>query len=284
MICVSLFLLGFIGLASAQELLRIPTSAPNNGLAFVEGLYTSPVGSGSAQRKPGVILVHSGWGWEVPVTAQYAKALNQAGLATLELRLFRNAAERVASNIGYLQNLYDALHFMGNRADVDPEKISVAGFSFGGIIALTSATSWAKERFGGETGRKFAAHAPFYPLCYRYAEFAKAGRATADLPADLLVRWTGAPVRIFAGEKDDYEDRDPKICDTFVASIPEPQRNAFSVMVYPEATHGWDQHTATFYERLACKGRGCTNRNVANPTVTAKGIADLVTFLSSPSK
>lgn len=282
--CLFVVLLGGFGLASAQELLRIPTSAPNNGQAYVEGLFTPPVGLPAKQAAPAVVLLHAGWGWEVPVTQQYAQALAQAGFAVLELRLFRNEAERAPTRIGYLQNLYDALRYLGSRADVVPEKVSVAGFSFGGILALTSATAWAYERFAGGKGFKFAAHAPFYPLCYGYAAFAKAGRATADLPADLLVRWTGSPVRIYAGGNDDYDDQDPKACDTFVSLIPEPQRQAFSVTLYPEATHGWDQPSASFYEKLACKGRGCVNRNVANPAVTARSIADLVAFVSTANR
>ena len=266
--------------ANAQDILRIPTSAPVNGQPFVEGIFTHPVGAKTDKPHPAVVLIHAGGGWEVPVTNQYAKALNQAGFATLELRLFRNETERAPTRMGYLQNLYDALRFLGPQQNVNPERVSVAGFSFGGILALTSATSWAYERFGRGTGTRFAAHAPFYPICYGYAAFAKAGKATADLPSDFLVRWTGAPVRIFAGGKDDYDDRDPKVCDEFVSLVPEPQRSAISVTVYPDATHGWDQPSATFFEKLACKGRGCTNRNIANGAQTQRSISDLVEFVS----
>ena len=267
--------------AYAQELLRIPTTAPNNGRNFVEGMLTYPSAPKSDKAYPAVILLHAGGGWEVPVTGQYAKALNQVGFATVELRLFRSESDRAPTRMGYLQNLYDTLHFIGAGKDIDPDRVSVAGYSFGGILALTSATSWAYERFGKASAQKFAAHAPFYPVCYGYAAFAKAGRPTADLPGDLLVRWTGAPVRIFAGGKDDYDDRDPKACEELVSLIPEPQRSAFSVTLYTDATHGWDQPSATFFEKLACKGRGCTNRNVADPSITAKSIADLVAFMSS---
>ena len=277
----ALLILGPLGPASAQELLRIPTTAPNNGQAFVEGMLSVPADTPADQPRPAVILLHAGGGWEVPVTSQYAKALNQAGFAVLELRLFKTEAERAPSRMGYLQNLYDALRFLGTRPDIQPEKVSVAGFSFGGILTLTSATAWAYERFGGGAGTKFAAHAPFYPVCYGYAAFAKAGRSTAELPADLLRRWTGAPVRIFVAGKDDYDDRDPKVCEELVSLIPEPQRAAFSVTLYPDATHGWDQPSASFFEKIACKGRGCMNRNVANSAVTAKSIADLAEFMST---
>lgn len=267
--------------AMAQETLRIPTTASNNGQAFVEGILTRPVNAQADKPYPAVVLLHAGGGWEVPVTGQYSKALNQAGFATLELRLFRSEAERAPTRMGYLQNLYDALRFLGTQPSVNPDRVSVAGFSFGGILALTSATSWAYERFGRSTGPRFAAHAAFYPVCYGYAAFAKAGRPTADLPGDFLVKWTGASVRIFAAGKDDYDDRDPKVCEEFVSLIPEPQRNAFSVTLYPDATHGWDQPSAAFFEKIACKGRGCMNRNVANAVVTRTSIEELVGFMSA---
>lgn len=270
--------------ATAQDILRIPTSAPVNGQPFVEGVFAQPVGAKTDKPNPAVILIHAGGGWEVPVTSQYAKALNQAGFATLELRLFKNEAERAPTRMGYLQNLYDAMRFLGPQQNINPERISVAGFSFGGILALTSATSWAYERFGRGTGTRFAAHAPFYPLCYGYAAFAKAARATADLPADFMVRWTGAPVRIFAGGKDDYDDRDPKVCDELVSLVPEPQRKVMSVTLYPDATHGWDQPSASFFEKLACKGRGCMNRNVADAALTQKSIAELIEFVSAQAR
>ena len=266
--------------AKAQELVRIPTTAPNNGQAFVEGTLSRPSAGQTQGSGAAVVLLHAGGGWEVPVTGQYAKALTQAGFTTLELRLFRNEVDRAPSRMGYLQNLYDALRYLIAREGASPDKVSVAGFSFGGILALTSATSWAYERFAGGAGPRFAAHAPFYPVCYGYASFAKAGRPTADLPGDLLVRWTGAPVRIFAGGKDDYDDRDPAACEGFVSLIPQPQRDAFSVTLYPNATHGWDQPSATFFEKLACKGRGCLNRNVADGAITSRSITDLVEFMS----
>ncbi|WP_374563176.1 dienelactone hydrolase family protein [Ideonella sp.] len=266
---------------AAQELVRIPTIAPNAGRDIVEGSLAYPSSADAVKPFPAVILLHAGGGWEVPVTGQYATALNRAGFVTLELRLFRNEAERAPSRMGYLQNLYDALRFLGEQKDVNADRVSVAGYSFGGILALTSATSWAYERFARSTGPRFAAHAPFYPICYQYAAFARAGRPTADLPADLLARWTGAPVRIFAGGRDDYDDRDPRACEEFVSLIPEPNRAKFSVTVYSDATHGWDQPNATFFEKLACKGRGCTNRNVASPSITERSVADLVAFLAA---
>src|SRR4029077_2939994 len=93
---------------------------------------------------------------------------------------------------------------------------------------------------------------------------------------------TGAPVRIFAGGKDDYDDRDPNACQEAIDSLPESARNWFSVTVYPSATHGWDQRSgAMFYEAIACKGRGCYNSNAPDPQVARQSIKDLIEFLGT---
>src|SRR5215813_8145376 len=88
-------------------------------------------------------------------------------------------------------------------------------------------------------------------------------RTRSKVPTESSQAWTAAPVRIFAGGKDDYDERDPNACQEAIDSLPELGRRSFSVKVYASATHGWDQRrAATFYERLACKGRGCYDSNL----------------------
>ena len=86
------------------------------------------------------------------------------------------------------------------------------------------------------------------------------------------------PVKIFAGGRDDYDDKDPHACTEFISQLPATQQAVFSVQLYPEATHGWDQKSVAFYEKLACKGRGCTNSNEANPKITQQSINDLIEY------
>jgi hypothetical protein len=94
------------------------------------------------------------------------------------------------------------------------------------------------------------------------------------------LEWTGAPVKIFSGGKDDYDDRDPNACQEAIDSLPELGRKSFSVKVYASATHGWDQRrAASFYEAQACKGRGCYNSNAPDAQVTQQSIKDLIEFL-----
>jgi dienelactone hydrolase len=191
------------------------------------------------------------------------------------LTLPKNALPAARSN---LRAVYDALAYLVGRDDVDGKHVGVAGFSYGGQLALHAAAAWAQQAYAKSPEQKFAAHAPFYPVCWAFSAFAQGSRKSPPLPEDAFARWTGAPVKIFAGGKDDYDDRDPGACADFVASLPAAHRPAFSVQLYPEATHGWDQRSATFYENSACKGKGCWNHNDSNADVTRRSIADLVDF------
>jgi uncharacterized protein len=174
--------------------------------------------------------------------------------------------------------VYDALRYLTARGDVDSKRIGVAGFSFGGALALHSAASWAQEAYAKNPDLKFAAHAPFYPSCGLFSAFAQGKRKTPIIPVDAFTKWTGVPVKIFAGGRDDYDNQDPNACAEFISHIPAAYRSNFSVKLYPEATHGWDQQSAKFYDRIACNGRGCMNSNEANPIVTQQSINDLVEF------
>ncbi len=91
------------------------------------------------------------------------------------------------------------------------------------------------------------------------------------------MEWSAAPIRIFAGGNDDYDSRDPNAYQEAVDALPESQRRFFTIQVYPDATHGWDQRKpASFHEKLVCKGRGCTNTNQPNAQVTGLSTRDLI--------
>lgn len=118
----------------------------------------------------------------------------------------------------------------------------------------------------------------------RCATFRSGPTPLLELPAfpgDFLKRFTGAPVTLFAAGKDDYDDRDPGACKEFVGTVDEKYRGAFQIVSYPEATHGWNQRSQSFFSETACKGRGCMNRNVFDSGVTEANTADVVRFFSA---
>lgn len=270
---------------NAQEVVNFSSADPSVAPAQLSGLLNLPNAvSATNQRRPAVVILHAGWGWEKPFTAPYAKALNAAGFITLEPRLFGNETYRKRAPLLYLPETYGALQFLASRPDVDPQRIAVTGFSTGGYLSLAAATSWSAEKYGGPNKVRFAAHAPVYPVCWAFSAYLNGKFKSKIFPDDLYLNWTGSSVRIFTGALDDYDDRDPNACKEFVDALPTRSQLHFSIKVYPNATHGWDQDNATFFESMACKGRGCTNHNVSNSVVTRQSIDDIVEFMKSELK
>jgi len=269
--------------AQAQETVQVPVAAVEgrDGDRKIEAVVRQP-SAGSGQAKyPAVIVFHSGWGWadEHEGAADYAEALSKAGYVTLEPRMFPTSNAIRGGAARYLPEFFGMLKYAATRPDVDSNRIAAAGFSFGGILSLIAATRWANEQYLKGSPR-IAAYALFYPVCWLLKANVK-GRPT-PVPTDAWLEWTGAPVKIFAGGKDIYDDRDPNACQEAIDSLPESARKSFSVMVYPGATHGWDQRrSANFYEEIACKGRGCYNTNVPDAQVTQQSIKELIEFLGT---
>src|SRR5215470_4021612 len=265
-----------------QETVQVPVAAVGggDGSRRVEALVRQPSAGPGQTKHPAVILLHSSWGWADPHEGVqvYAEALSSAGYVTLEPRMFPGGAGTGPAS-SYLPEFFGVLKYAATRPDVDPNRIAASGFSFGGMLSLIAATKWANESYLNGSPR-VAAYAPFYPVCWLLKAIVK-GKPTR-VPTNAWLEWTGAPVRIFAGGKDDYDDRDPNACQEAIDSLPESARKSFSVKVYASATHGWDQRRfATFYEPLACKGRGCNNSNLPDAQVTRQSIKDLIEFLGT---
>ncbi|HYD94502.1 MAG TPA: dienelactone hydrolase family protein [Noviherbaspirillum sp.] len=266
-------LLGFFSTAAfASETVNFPSAG---GGTTVEAVLTRPAVTGKA---PAVVLLHHGGGFQKTQTNQYANALSERGFVTLEVVMFYYASGAAQRPSVYVPHVYGALKYLSGLPDVDNKRIAVMGGSYGGLVALLSATEWAEQAFGG--GQHFAAAAPMYPVCYFVSHFNAQKPSTPGIPSTVYERYGSAPIRIYAGANDDYDDRDPKACDTMVKSLPVDQQAKFSVKVFDNATHGWDQVSSEFYAKPACKGRGCINRNVASGETTAAGIEDLIRFLN----
>jgi dienelactone hydrolase len=271
-----------ISSCAQQPIVEVPVAAVGggDGSRRVEVLVRQPSGASGQTRYPAVILLHSSWGWADPHEGVqvYAEALSSAGYVTLEPRLFPGVGGNGAPS-SYLPQFFGVLRYAATRPDVDPNRIAVAGFSFGGILSLVAATKWASGSYLNGSPR-VAAYAPFYPVCWLLKANVKG--KPSPVPTDAWLEWTGAPVRIFAAGKDDYDDRDPNTCQEAIDSLPESARKSFSVNVYASATHGWDQRrSATFYEAQACKGRGCNNLILPDAQVTQQSIKDLIEFLGT---
>jgi len=246
-----------------------------------DAILTKPTNL-TGRAAPAIVLLHHGGGCINSQTPKYAEALSKAGYFTIEPCLFKTASSREKSTVAYLPQVFGALRYLANIEGVDKNRIAVTGGSYGGALAMASATNWAYQTHSDAAYPPFAAHAPFYPVCYAFERFLREKIGRSDAPGNAYDKFNGAKVRIYAAGKDDYDSRDPKTCESMVGLFHSDVRDLVSLRTFSEATHGWDHPVSeTFFDPLACKGRGCTNTNQSNPQVTQDAIVDLIEFLAS---
>ena len=192
---------------------------------------------------PAVVMLHGSAGIDIRGDF-YARELNKNGIATLEIDMWEargivSAADRPPLPIFTYPDAFAALAFLTADPNIDPARIGVMGFSWGGVITMASAEELYAGEFGG--GLKFAAHAAHYPVCYGYNNPTipplnpPAERGTQFL--DL----TGAPLLIQIGTEDDY-DNGAENCYELVDDLIDPEDAAVvEVVAYEGAYHGWDR-------------------------------------------
>ena len=206
----------------------------------------------------------------------YAGALNAAGIATLEIDMWaarstsRGAAGRPRSPMETLADAFSALKFLGEQPEIDPTRIGILGFSWGGVVSLLSATqSRADPLRGGLAG--FKAHAAHYPVCYAYA---------AD-PRMALTDLTGAPILIQTGDVDTYDhpDAGEKLAAALAAQGTAKVRN----ITYAGAGHGFDRDlpAQTINDPFAHNGAGGPVLMEFNKSAAEATRAEVVSFFKA---
>ena len=164
-----------------------PTLKPIKG----RGYLVLPQGAGEGPY-PAVIVLHSSLGagsleWD------FAKRVLAQGQAVLLVDSFTGRGltkidkdQMAVSEVSILNDLYSAQGFLVSNPRIDRDRISVAGFSKGGLPALYSAFTEIYRRYGYEND-PFASHLAFYPWC---------GLSLKDM------RMSGRPVHIHSGKAD----------------------------------------------------------------------------------
>jgi dienelactone hydrolase len=225
---------------------------------------------GTAPRVPAVVICHGSDG--VDARGRFhAQALHAAGFATLELDMWsargtvRGAPGRPKSVPETLPDAFAALAFLARQPEVDPERIAIMGFSWGGVVSVLSATRRYADALA-EPGTRFAAHAAFYPVLWSY------NRA----PGHELRGLTGAPVLIHAGGADAYDT--PEVCDAFLAGLDPADRAHVELVVHPGATHAFDRDmpAKTIHDPYAHNGKGGEVRFEFDPEAAGAARARVV--------
>ena len=221
-----------------------------SAVAEVNGDLQRPNGKSGGQI-PVVLILHGSGGIDGRGDF-HGKALKEAGIGTLESFMFSRGNRPRCGSRENFTHMYGALKYLASRSEIDPRRIGVMGFSWGGGLSLAAASESITQLFTGGQVR-FAAHAPFYPVCWSQL------RATSNPKSPSYDRYktlTGVPVLVFAGGEDDYDE--PDSCQKFIASLPESARSHVSLRYYPKATHGWDsqQRARVFDDDSAWLGKG----------------------------
>ena len=183
-------------------------------------------------RVPAVVIAHGSGGVDSRGT-YHAQALNAAGIATLEIDMWSarglagGADGRPKAVAETLPDAWGALKYLSAHPAIDASRIGIMGFSWGGVMAMLSATR--KYAAQAEPGQRFVAHAPFYPVCWVYNR----------VPGYEFGSLTGAPLFLQAGEADVYDA--PDSCQRLMDSLAPEDRALLALTVYPGATHGWDR-------------------------------------------
>lgn len=189
--------------------------------------------------RPAVVILHGSAGVDSRGDF-YARALNERGIATLEIDMWEargvsGLANRPSHPIFTYPDAFAALAYLSSYPGINPGRIGVMGFSWGGVVSMASATEIYATQFGG--GLRFKAHVAHYPVCYvynnpyiPYSQFG--GNASNPL--------TGAPILIQIGDKDDY-DGGAAPCIALKASLPAAEQDIVTVVPYEGAYHAWDR-------------------------------------------
>jgi dienelactone hydrolase len=93
---------------------------------------------------PAVVIVHGSSGVDSRGPS-YAAELNKAGIATLEIDMWAargitGGADRPRSVPETLPDAYGAFKFLAANPAIDPKRIGIMGFSWGGVVSMLTST------------------------------------------------------------------------------------------------------------------------------------------------
>jgi dienelactone hydrolase len=215
---------------------------PVEQTATIWGTLQIPEGSG---RLPAMVISHGSGGITDDREHRWAGQLNKLGLASFVVDSFGpRGIHDTASNQSQLStaaNVADALaalRLLATHPRIDVARIGIMGFSKGGQVVLYTALE-PFRRAVIRDNTHFAAHVALYPYCNDWYQ------------SELL---DGAPLLMLLGGLDDYTPPAPcqSYADWFRGKSPD-----VTVIVYPNAYHGFDTNRNRAFINDLVTGRNC---------------------------
>jgi dienelactone hydrolase len=146
------------------------------------------------KKFPAVIIQHGSGSPEKPWYSKLAMELNKRGIVAIVPNSFKargisstGSNQSKLSKATRLVDAFSTFKYLRTLNCVDPNRIGLTGYSFGGIIALDSAEKKIASKLGG--GFEYKAVLPVYPSC----------QATFENPKS-----TKTKIHVLAGELDDF--------------------------------------------------------------------------------
>lgn len=222
-----------------------------------------------AQPVPAVVIAHGSGGLDGR-SAPYLKALNAAGIATLEIEMFKPNQRPGYPRESDPQALA-ALQYLAANPSIVPRKIAIMGMSYGGALTLRMAE---EKIYPSSLPLRYAALAALYPTCWAFVDGPAAKSGVLESP-------TGRPLLILAATKDDYDA--PDDCQKVVNRINATKPGTAALHMYPGATHQWDstRGALTFSDSAARRGRGGNVSVFPQSAVTQDAAARTAAFFAS---
>jgi dienelactone hydrolase len=230
----------------------------------VPGRFGVP--ASAAARIPAVLILHGSGGVDGR-GAYYARALQEAGIATLEITMFTHGNRPKGSDAN-MPHVAAALKWLAEHPVVDGDRLGVMGFSWGGGLSVLISSETVQSRLGRDVPKP-AALVSLYPVCTNLARnLANPQRAFYN----AQTRMSATPMMIFVGTRDDYEEG-ARPCDGLLATWPPAAREVTTVRYLEGATHGFDSQTGPKHfddDPLAHAGKGGMVNVIPDPSTAAE--------------
>ena len=230
--------------------------------------------AGAPPKVPAVLILHGSGGVDGR-GAFYAKALQEAGIATLEITMFPPDGRPRAGSKATMPHAAAALKWLAAQPTVDGQRLGVMGFSWGGNMSVLMSSELVQERLGKDVPKP-AAFASFYPVCSNLVR----NVVNPEHPFyNAHTRMRAAPMLIHVGTRDDYEAGE-RPCDALLAMWPAAAREHATVRYVEGATHGFDSQKSAmqFHDEFAHAGRGGMVSVIPSPKDAAEARQAVVSF------
>ena len=211
------------------------------------------------KKYPLMFLIHHSGG---VIMKDYKYILHELCIATFEPLIFQAR--------GFFENFYDisrevqwatetagvtdsllALDILSNKPNINPDKIGITGWSWGGMVAIEAQHKFNLQKLN--TQNEFVFHSAIYPFCNHYE-----GESFTT---------TDAPLFIFAGAEDIITP--PALCEEYIEKMNAAGKNNKNIIVFPKTTHSYDE-LETFGEEYSIVTEECRLTVMENGDVIIK--------------